>query len=175
MTSGGQALSAALEKINRKWLVGIVVGVALALLVQKLMNPAIAVHEGMTAPDFALESTDGKIFTLTKLRGIPVIVTFWGTECADCLSEIPGKSAFARAHPEVQMLGIAVDSGDLDTLDAARHELGITYPVLESNAEVESKYGLQDLPVTLLIDDQGVIQKLQEGMISKQRLAVWTR
>ncbi len=175
MSSGGEALSEALYKVNRKWLMALVVGIVLVLVVRKIMAPELAVHEGMAAPDFALEDTDGEIFTLSKLHEVPVILTFWSTECDDCLSELPGKSEFAKSHPEMEMLGIAIDSGDLDTLAAAKAELGISFPVVESNTEVETKYGVTDLPVTLLIDNQGIIQKVHLGKISKQTLRIWAR
>ena len=175
MSSGGEALSAVLAKVDRRWVMALVVGIVAVIVVRTIMNPGLAVQEGMQAPEFSLEATDGRMFSIKKLAGVPIILSFWGTDCPDCISEISGKSQFARSHPEVEMLGIAVNSGDLDALAAAKDDLGISYPVLESNKDIETSYGISKLPVTLLIDDQGVIQKVQEGKISKQRLAIWTR
>jgi len=175
MSSGGEALGEVLYKVNRKWVMALVVGIVLVLVVRKIMAPELAVHEGMAAPEFALEATDGRVFTLAQLQGVSVILSFWGTDCPDCISELAGKSEFARAHPEVELLGIAVDSGDLDTLAAAKDELGISYPVLEADSAVKASYGIENLPVTLLVDDQGIIRKVQEGKISRQSLSVWIR
>jgi peroxiredoxin len=175
MSSGGEALSEALSGINGKW-VALIAGVfLLGLLIKILLAPTLAVEVGMAAPEFALESTDGKIFTLSQLRGVPVILTFWSTDCEDCIGELADKTSFAKAHPEIEMLGVAIDSGSLDDLADARHEHGISFPVLESNSNVQTAYGITELPVTLLIDDQGRIQQIEEGPISRARLRVWTR
>jgi peroxiredoxin len=175
MSSGGEALSEALAKVNRKWLLALVVGLVLAIIIHKVMSPSTTLSKGMTAPEFALESTNGKMFTLAKLRGVPVILSFWSTDCEECIPELAGRSQFAKSHPEVQLLGVAVDSGDLDALADARAEHDISYPILESNAEVEASYGVDDLPLTMLIDDQGIIRQVEVGPVSTQRLNVWVR
>jgi len=175
MSSGGEALSEALSEVNFKWVALIVGVVLLGLVIKNLLAPTLAVEVGMTAPEFALESTDGKIFTLSQLRGVPVILTFWSTDCEDCIGELEGKISFAKSHPELEMLGVAIDSGSLDDLADARHEHNISFPILESSAEVEAAYGVTELPVTMLIDDQGVIQQIEEGPVSRARLSVWTR
>jgi len=174
MSSGGAALGEALAKVNRKWLFGAVVGIVLWLLVSQIFSPTVTIEAGMKAPDFVLEATDGKVFTLQNLRGVPVILNFWGARCPDCISELPAKVRFSRAHPEYEMLGVAVDSGGLETLAATRDELGIPYPVVESNAAVEASYGVEELPMTVLIDDQGIIQQVHQGKLSKQRMTGWT-
>lgn len=174
MSSGGAALSDALNKVNRKWLFGAVLGLILWMLISYLLKPSVTIQAGMTAPDFALESTDGKVFTLSQLRGVPFILNFWGDDCPECINELQEKIRFARSHPEFEMLGVAVESGGLEALAAKRKELGITYPVVESNAEVEANYGVTVLPMTVLIDDQGVIQQVHQGEVSKQRMTGWT-
>ncbi len=175
MSSGGEALSEALSEVNGKWVALIAVLILLGLVIKIMLAPTLAVEVGMAAPEFALESTDGKIFTLSQLRGVPVILTFWSTDCDDCIGELADKTSFAKAHPELEMLGVAIDSGSLDDLADARHEHDIGFPVLESSAEVEAAYGVTELPVTMLVDDQGVIQQIEEGPVGRARLRVWTR
>lgn len=45
----------------------------------KLLGPTAAiVKEGDVAPDFTLKDLKGKEWTLSKLRGKPVLLVFWG-------------------------------------------------------------------------------------------------
>ena len=41
------------------------------------------------APDVTFTTITGKKIALKELRGKPVIVTFWATDCPACLKEIP--------------------------------------------------------------------------------------
>ena len=69
----------------------------------------------------------------------------------------------------------------MERQDLRKAGLKVTSPrlkileVLESSAEVEAAYGVTELPVTMLVDDQGVIQQIEEGPVSRARLSVWTR
>ena len=175
MSSGGEALSEALNKVNFRLVGAVTALIVLLFVVKSLLAPTLAVEVGMAAPEFALESTDGKIITLSQLRGVPVILSFWATDCEDCLAELYDKSTFAKAHRELEFLGIAVGAKSLDELADAQYEHDISFPVLESSLEVETSYGINDLPVTILVDDQGTISQIQEGKISKARLGIWTR
>lgn len=42
-----------------------------------------------TAPDSTFTTITGKRISLSQLRGKPVLVTFWATDCPSCLEEIP--------------------------------------------------------------------------------------
>lgn len=49
-----------------------------------------------------------RFFTLTEAAGQPVLISLWDTACPYCLAEMPLLDAFAKAHPEVRVLGIAM-------------------------------------------------------------------
>lgn len=53
------------------------------------------------APDVTFTTITGKQIELKALRGKPVIVTFWATDCPNCIQEIPNLiELYDRYHPE---------------------------------------------------------------------------
>jgi len=68
------------------------------------------------APDLALETRDGRIFTLADARGELLFVNFWATWCPPCRDEMPSMVELgrdlAREFPgRFRMLAVSVDEG----------------------------------------------------------------
>jgi thiol-disulfide isomerase/thioredoxin len=49
-----------------------------------------------------------RFFNLSEVRGQPVLINLWDTACPFCLREMPLLNAFAQAHPEMRVAGIAL-------------------------------------------------------------------
>ena len=102
---------------------------------------------GDTAPDFTLPSTVGDKLTLSDLRGKKnVLLMFYpldfspvcSVENKQCVEILP-----AKGTPDVQVLGISVDSLWSHKTFAAAN--GITYPLLADfhpKGDVARKYGV---------------------------------
>lgn len=121
---------------------------------------------GSYAPDFELQSLDGRTVKLSALKGKAVVVNFWATWCAPCRHEMPW---FEELHQQykgqgLELIGIATDDY-VDSKDAVRDEvakfaknLGVTYTILRGTESVADAYGgAQFLPTTFYIDRQGKI------------------
>ncbi|MBN94067.1 MAG: hypothetical protein CL928_08340 [Deltaproteobacteria bacterium] len=134
-------------------------------------KPAVAV--GGEAPEFGLPATEGEPVVLSELRGQKVLINFWGTWCPPCRKELPALTRFASEHPEVAVLGLAVDSGNLDALREAKEQYGIGFSVLRSEDAVEQAYGVSRLPTTFLVDEQGRVEKYKVGQVTRRELKGW--
>ncbi|HCP47109.1 MAG TPA: hypothetical protein DIU15_13775 [Deltaproteobacteria bacterium] len=110
---------------------------------------------------------------LSELRGQKVLINFWGTWCPPCRKELPALTRFASEHPEVAVLGLAVDSGNLDALREAKEQYGIGFSVLRSEDAVEQAYGVSRLPTTFLVDEQGRVEKYKVGQVTRRELKGW--
>ena len=53
------------------------------------LSLASATKVGDAAPNFKLADSSGKVVELSKLKGQPVVLTFWATWCPSCKQELP--------------------------------------------------------------------------------------
>ncbi|MCX7808802.1 MAG: TlpA family protein disulfide reductase [Deltaproteobacteria bacterium] len=108
-------------------------------------------------------------FELESLRGKTVVVDFWASWCPPCRASVPVLEAFARAHPEVQVLGVNVE-GDRDPLFVAQahRSLGATYPTIhDTNGQLLSAYRVRNLPTIFVIDPDGKVKDTHVGVVSR--------
>lgn len=112
------------------------------------------------APDFALQSLDGKTVHLSDFRGKAVLLNFWATWCEPCKIEMPWFVDLQKQYgPDgLQIVGVAMDdSAEKDIAEFAK-SMGVNYPVLVGKEAVGSAYGgVQFLPETFYIDREGKV------------------
>lgn len=156
--------------IGLEWTGALVLAMVLFVVIGRLRAPDLPDQ----APDFTLQSLDGRTFTLSELHGKTVVLDFWAPWCGPCRFEIPWFAEFAQAHPEVVVLGLAVD-GTPAELGAAVKQLGITYPVLRADAATERAYGVTTLPTTVIVGPDGAVKSVHTGIMTKPELAWATR
>lgn len=121
--------------------------------------------QGRPAPEFARNDLTGRAVDLRALRGKVVVLNFWATWCAPCLSEMPVFSAWQQdaALRGVQIVGVSMND-EPGPANAAVGRLHLGYPVVMGDAELARAYGgVLGLPVTFLIDRQGVVRKRYDG------------
>ncbi len=126
------------------------------------------------APDFTLSTLSGESVTLSDLQGQVVVVNFWATWCGPCRMEIPTFSDFAQEHPDIPVLGIAVD-GTVAKLRQAKSAMGIAYPVLVDDGTVQRLYGVDTLPTTVVVGPDGAVRTAHAGIMLRPQLDWATR
>lgn len=111
------------------------------------------------APDFALPSIEGKIVTLSQLRGKVVLLDFWATWCAPCRMAIPHLNNLYRAHRErdLEIIGLSLDKGSPEMLKRFSVGMAIEYTIVMADDKVVKDYGISPIPTTYLIDRNGSI------------------
>jgi thiol-disulfide isomerase/thioredoxin len=58
----------------------------------------------------AYPDADGRSQPLAQWKGRPMLINFWATWCGPCVKEMPELDALHSQHPDVQFLGIAIDT-----------------------------------------------------------------
>jgi peroxiredoxin len=72
--------------------------------------------QGTVAPDFKLNTLDGKPFKLSKLKGKYVVLDFWASWCPDCRKDAPN---LVRMYQEFHSRGVEFVGVSFDTDVAA--------------------------------------------------------
>lgn len=144
------------------------VGLLIGWLVRS--GPTDVAELGAPAPDFTVEVIDGGSFTLSEARGRPVVLNFWASWCIPCRTEIPAISAFAESNPDVEVIGVAVQDVESESR-AFAEEIDATYPLALGTEEVEEAYPILGLPATYIIDENGTVTQVHNGIVDEEILA----
>jgi thiol-disulfide isomerase/thioredoxin len=121
--------------------------------------------DGKEAPDFALKTLDNRNLRLSEFRGQVVLINFWASWCGACRQAMP---ALNKMHEKYQRAGLVMLSINLDdeaprALQMAK-SLDIGYPImLDDHKTVSRLYQADNMPLTVLIDREGVVRLLHEG------------
>ncbi|MGB8261683.1 MAG: TlpA disulfide reductase family protein [Terracidiphilus sp.] len=134
---------------------------ALAAGAQQPSQPALV---GKPAPQFVRTALDGRTVDLGSLRGKVVLVNFWASWCGPCLVEMPLFAQWRRAlAPDLEVVGVSMDD-DAETARKATAKLSVDYPVLMGDAALAIDYGgILGVPVTFLVDRQGIVRYRFQG------------
>ena len=118
------------------------------------------------APDFKVQSLDGKVLSLAGSRGKVILLNFWATWCGPCRAEIPDLVALQQKYKDqLQIIALTVDEDDAASIKQVVAESGINYPVAMSAPEVRIQYGgIAALPTSFVLDTQGRVVQKHEGL-----------
>ncbi|MCI6671706.1 MAG: redoxin domain-containing protein [Prevotella sp.] len=136
---------------------------------KKLLKP------GVTAPNFTLQTADGKNIQLSDYRGSYVVLDFWASWCGDCRKDIPAMKALWKDFNDynVRFIGISFDTNK----DAWVKTYWETYQMnwmqvselkkWKRETFIDRLYNVEWIPTMYLIDPQG---KVVMGTVEINRL-----
>ena len=111
------------------------------------------------AHDFTGEINDGRIINLKDYHHRFVLLNFWATWCVPCLKEMPDLELAYQQMGSNKLIVLAVGMGeDKRSIRkfAKKHEF--TFPmVADTTLEIARLYGVENIPITYLINPQGII------------------
>jgi peroxiredoxin len=122
-----------------------------------------------SAPDFSLQSTDGKTVRLSDYLGKSVVlIDFWSTTCDPCMVEMPHLVELYKSRKDkgFVVLAISLDGPEsLADVNRVVHDKNMIFPVLlDQETTVVARYNpKREMPFTVLIDKSGNIVKKKPG------------
>lgn len=128
---------------------------------------------GMQSEDFHLEDLQGKTQSLAQYRGKIVLLNFWATWCKPCTTEMPAMQTCYDKLREEGFVVLAVNELE-DDAKVREHiaQYGHTFPVLmDRDNKVANQFGVFGLPVSVFIDERGVVQEyIKGGLLTEQKI-----
>lgn len=129
----------------------------------------VAPEIGEIAPPFVQPTLVGDTINLLDLRGESVIVNFWATWCAPCITEMPALQAI---HDEsgVRILGVNMVEQRF-VVEQWITTNRITFDILlDPQGRIVEEYRLRGQPSTYVIAPDGIITHIFYGSVSMDAL-----
>lgn len=125
------------------------------------------------APDFSLQSLDGKTMRLSDFRGKAILLNFWATWCGPCKIEMPWFVDLQKEYGSqgLQIVGVAMDDASKEDIAKFAKDMGVNYPILIGKESVGDEYGgVPALPESFLIARDGKIVDRIIGLRGKAEI-----
>jgi len=134
---------------------------------------------GSRAPQFSVDSVDGKTYDLTELRGSVVVLTFWSTRCIICQAEMPKLDRMIGEYKDRHVVFLAATPEDdarvkyylsLNTVKATvlPNSFGIMLNYADRDRDGTINIGY---PAFFVIDGEGTVQYRGSGYSKTPQVA----
>lgn len=122
---------------------------------------SVGAGTGEMAPDFLLETMEGREARLSDYRGQPVVLNFWATWCAPCRKEMPELVHAYDKYAEDGLVVIGLNQQESESIIRPFVEdYGVDFPVMiDRVGEVGDEFRTTGLPETFFIDRDGIVRE----------------
>ena len=133
---------------------------------------------GKTVPTFALSTIDGRNLANGGLLGKVVILDFWASWCIPCRKVSPFMESLHKKYASRGLVVVGAncfESADQQTSKTAADYAkshGYSYRFAFRCDDLAKKCFVTEIPAILLIDQKGVIRKVQVGWESDSEKAL---
>lgn len=123
-----------------------------------------------TAPDVALNFTNGERKMLTDYRGEAVLITFWSVTCQLCIKDIPHLNQLQANG--LTVLGVSMPHDPPPVVLKLLKKFDIQYPtVLDVHREINQEFGgVRLTPTHFLLNSKGEIVLHSLGAINVDKI-----
>jgi cytochrome c biogenesis protein CcmG, thiol:disulfide interchange protein DsbE len=127
---------------------------------------------GSSMPAYEAKWLDGRPFRLADRAGKVVLLNIWATWCGPCRYEIP---ELQKMHEQLaargfEVIGVSIDDpGSEAQIQQFMRQEKMTYPVVfDPQGRIADLFETTVIPTTALIDRQGRIVWIHQGIVSSR-------
>ncbi|NOQ63878.1 MAG: redoxin domain-containing protein [Methyloprofundus sp.] len=126
-----------------------------------LLSYLLPLKPTLTTPDVSFKTLKNETLDLKALKGKAVLITFWASNCPNCIKEIADfKHLYQAYQPRgLEIIAIAMSYDRPNYVVNTRQQYQIPYPiVLDLKGDLAKAFGgVSLIPTTFLINPQGDI------------------
>ncbi|MEO0238391.1 MAG: redoxin domain-containing protein [candidate division WOR-3 bacterium] len=120
----------------------------------------------ISAPDFIVETIDGKKLSLKNLKGKVVVLNFWATWCGPCRREIPELNKLVEKYKDnTDVVFVAITNDLRERVANFLSSNEFKYKVAFDVDSVYQKYNVTAVPTHVIIDKDGFISSRIVGSL----------
>lgn len=140
------------------------------------LTDEVGVKQGQIAPNFTLQTLEGKTVDLADFKGKKVIVNFWATWCTPCRTEMPHMQKYYeqradKDNVEILALNLTYDDKGPENVQNFVNSYDLTFPiVLMENDQLLKDYEIITIPSSVFIDIEGHVQHQFTGVLDQEKL-----
>ena len=124
-------------------------------------------------PELTFKSIKGKVVTSSDLKGHPVLILFWATDCSSCIQEIPGLIDLYNDYEnsEAKILAVAMYYDPPNRVVSISKGMQLPYSIiLDPQAKLAQALNVQVTPTHILVAPNGEIVKRVVGLMSSREI-----
>ncbi len=127
--------------------------------IKKYAQRLIACEEGTVAPDFSLETSTGKTFSLSGKKGKYILLDFWASWCAPCRNALPEVAILNEQYKEknFEIIGVSLDKNINKWKQALAEEHCTWTQVCDPSGNVAKLFAVSAIPLMVIISPDGKI------------------
>jgi peroxiredoxin len=129
-------------------------------------------EEIVFAPDFQLKDLSGETVTLAHYGGKNIILNFWATWCPHCVDEMPDLQRLYETYQDDGLVVLAINIQESQsTVERFLSDHQLDLPVLlDEKATAAGAYGAYAIPLTIAINQEGVLVGGHRGTLSYEQM-----
>jgi thiol-disulfide isomerase/thioredoxin len=133
-----------------------------------LLLSVSAMAQSSPQPALSLKDIHGRQLRLADYKGKVVLINFWATWCIPCRTEIPDLINMQRQYRAqgLRVIGITYPPEKISEVRRFARKLKVNYPVAMGTKATKTLFtATETLPVTVIIDRDGAVRDMIEGLM----------
>lgn len=131
---------------------------------------AVPVRGGLL-PSFEAKTLQDETLLVDGQLGQPIILNFWATWCVPCTAEMHVLERLYRSGVPVIGINVGLEHPDLVAEWIAAQAISFPIVVDDETRTLEALYRIKGIPTTFFVDEDGIIQQVERGVLTEETLA----